>query len=577
MTNRIQFFNEITLMEYDVRLVDKGSYFFNLISIVKDNKKEKTEIYNVHFNLADRIFQMVKNGKVYKNTTANVNRVLPNVDTRITDYYRISSSDKLEMVDPSESNKLYEKYVWTEDYGVFLEEFFNMVEVSINAGMYNKVFNVTSIMNTESSDSLGKSLIRFIEKYPAVELIYRAGVTDIVPISSRLLSRMDSEGLNQATTFKELFGLSVSDIRGETSMMSDGKEGLSIKAFDSKYGTSYLGVMLENFADSRGKVKRGESPKSSDFVNTIDKLMTYLLSQSPSYSFEVFNYMSYSGSERPAEERGDMRLAEKTKVFDMLALKVGLDDKDFKAIITRFIIANFISGDIYRPGHYTSTSPLYDLLFTYGYDPIKLTDYLLDPTNSETYNSSKLMRLRDYISMSEKIMSSFLSNDDLLNDRTVRLRLKKKYRKYPKNLDVSHGIAVIEYNDLQFSDSFNTENVELFNNRIAEISKSYKLEHTNKKMGYSIILPSSVQDMYMEGIELHNCVFSYVEYVTSGSSLIFFLRRSDDIDVPYVTIEVNPDTLNITQLSGYGDSVPDSFAYQCIEDWVKSKNSLTLN
>ena len=577
MTNRIQFFNEITLMEYDIRLVDKGSYFFNLISIVKDNKKEKTEIYNVHFNLADRIFQMVKNGKVYKNTTANVNRVLPNVDTRITDYYRISSSDKLEMVDPSESNKLYEKYVWTEDYGVFLEEFFNMVEVSINAGMYNKVFNVTSIMNTESSDSLGKSLIRFIEKYPAVELIYRAGVTDIVPISSRLLSRMDSEGLNQATSFKELFGLSVSDIRGETSMMSDGKEGLSIKAFDSKYGTSYLGVMLENFADSRGTVKRGESPKSSDFVNTIDKLMTYLLSQPPSYSFEVFNYMSYSGSERPAEERGDMRLAEKTKVFDMLALKVGLDDKDFKAIITRFIRDNFISGDIYRPGYYNSTSPLYDLLFTYGYDPIKLTDYLLDPTNSETYNSSKLMRLRDYMSMSEKIMSSFLSNDDLLNDRTVRLRLKKKYRKYPKNLDVSHGIAVIEYNDLQFSDSFNTENVELFNNRIAEISKSYKLEHTNKKMGYSIILPSSVQDMYMEGIELHNCVFSYVEYVTSGSSLIFFLRRSDDIDVPYVTIEVNPDTLNITQLSGYGDSVPDSFAYKCIEDWVKSKTSLTLN
>ena len=97
-----------------------------------------------------------------------------------------------------------------------------------------------------------------------------------------------------------------------------------------------------------------------------------------------------------------------------------------------------------------------------------------------------------------------------------------------------------------------------------------KLEENNSKMNYAIIYPETIGDIYKEGLELHNCVFSYLDFIIDRKSIILFLRNLNFIDEPYVTIELNPSTLEITQKSGFGDSEPDEIASLFLDNWYKT-------
>lgn len=54
---------------------------------------------------------------------------------------------------------------------------------------------------------------------------------------------------------------------------------------------------------------------------------------------------------------------------------------------------------------------------------------------------------------------------------------------------------------------------------------------------YQIRCPKSLEELILEGQRMHHCVASYAQRFSNGSSLIFFMRKTEEPDASYITME----------------------------------------
>ena len=87
----------------------------------------------------------------------------------------------------------------------------------------------------------------------------------------------------------------------------------------------------------------------------------------------------------------------------------------------------------------------------------------------------------------------------------------------------------------------------------------------------SAVVPHQLTDLYEEGRKLSHCVGSYARSVIDGKSVIVFLRRNNNLDVPYCTVEVRDKT--IVQVRGWnnreGRAIPDIRSF--LKNWSEEK------
>lgn len=55
--------------------------------------------------------------------------------------------------------------------------------------------------------------------------------------------------------------------------------------------------------------------------------------------------------------------------------------------------------------------------------------------------------------------------------------------------------------------------------------------------GLQVYVPESAEDLMREGRALHNCIGTYVDRYAEGKTLLFFIRRIDEPDKPFVAME----------------------------------------
>ena len=55
--------------------------------------------------------------------------------------------------------------------------------------------------------------------------------------------------------------------------------------------------------------------------------------------------------------------------------------------------------------------------------------------------------------------------------------------------------------------------------------------------GLVVKVPESAEELYIEGKKLHNCLGTYVDRVAEGKSLIFFVRKIEEPDKPFIAME----------------------------------------
>lgn len=58
-----------------------------------------------------------------------------------------------------------------------------------------------------------------------------------------------------------------------------------------------------------------------------------------------------------------------------------------------------------------------------------------------------------------------------------------------------------------------------------------------KGKGLALVVPHSGEEIKAEGEKLHHCVGGYIDRVARGDTSIFFIRKADELNVPYYTLE----------------------------------------
>jgi len=156
-----------------------------------------------------------------------------------------------------------------------------------------------------------------------------------------------------------------------------------------------------------------------------------------------------------------------------------------------------------------------------------------------------LHHLKDYITMS-----------DIILENNEEIRCKFNTAEDFKN---SHDYIVAIYN-LKSNEKKNEEYTEKFKKRISSWKKYVYSDDT-----YSIIYPECYLDIANEGITLHHCVKSYIDSVVEGKTNILFIRKNEQLDKPFFTLEIRDNT--VRQCHGFANCKTDTV--EGLDDFLK--------
>lgn len=170
------------------------------------------------------------------------------------------------------------------------------------------------------------------------------------------------------------------------------------------------------------------------------------------------------------------------------------------------------------------------------------------------------------------------SPDRKLND------LITKYRDY---IDMSMGLNIdINHKSVRFP-----SDIVMAHDRLVKTFEPVKDEATDRLFAmkvkplyekmpmpdkewkkYCIVLPQVRSDLIREGSSLSHCVGTQEKYYKNhmaGTKMIFFIRQVEKREKPFVTMEVDMQTMHILQIYGFGDKAPAPEVRKFAESFLK--------
>ena len=128
---------------------------------------------------------------------------------------------------------------------------------------------------------------------------------------------------------------------------------------------------------------------------------------------------------------------------------------------------------------------------------------------------------------------------------------------FPLDFIRLHNIRIDQYASKKAEDDEKLNKEELI--KFKNISNKYKDLELKSTNNYVCIIAKSKAELIKEGEILHHCVgrMNYDKKFTREESLIFFIRNSNSIETPLVTIEYNIQSRKVLQCYGNHDSTPD--------------------
>ena len=126
---------------------------------------------------------------------------------------------------------------------------------------------------------------------------------------------------------------------------------------------------------------------------------------------------------------------------------------------------------------------------------------------------------------------------------------------FPKDIHLRHNEMVLEKEKADLD-----KRIEEVNKKYTSIAKKYKqiARRYSAAAGGLIIRPAkNAGEIVLEGRVLHHCVGgdNYLQKHNSGISYILFLRKADNQDMPFVTVEIKDE--KIFQWYGAYDTKPE--------------------
>lgn len=203
------------------------------------------------------------------------------------------------------------------------------------------------------------------------------------------------------------------------------------------------------------------------------------------------------------------------------------------------------------------------------------------------YNGTMVMSAyKSGLSIEEKNaidrFNSRISGFAVLHSDFIEVVSKDRLRKYivDKGIDIGTYfdlISAIKYLHLDLTDTKNifpkdfgywhnyyTNQVECMKNKETDEKMKVVADKYLKlaKKSYEdicLMIPHSSMELIVEGEKLHHCVgrMGYNRKMANGTSLIIFVRKVEDKDTPFLTLEYDPKAKKVLQFYGDHDKQPE--------------------
>lgn len=175
------------------------------------------------------------------------------------------------------------------------------------------------------------------------------------------------------------------------------------------------------------------------------------------------------------------------------------------------------------------------LYLTYGIEKDILTPKILENRGDTTF----MCTYRDY----RRLLDSIPTNLKNRFPKIPECVLNHDYNKLNLLHDRVQNIYY-EYRSLIESEKLVKLNKQ-YNNNYLPLAKTFEFQN-NK---YIIKACEKLEELTKEGMQLHHCVGSYKDSVSQGKEYILFLRKVEEPDTPFYTIDITPDK-NVRQIHG---------------------------
>ena len=88
---------------------------------------------------------------------------------------------------------------------------------------------------------------------------------------------------------------------------------------------------------------------------------------------------------------------------------------------------------------------------------------------------------------------------------------------------------------------------------------------------FIVTVPAHIDDLFIESMNMHNCVRIYVTRVANKNARIYFLRKKDDPDKSYGTLEVSHDGEKLFQAKAFANERLPMYAQKFVVKWCRAK------
>lgn len=229
---------------------------------------------------------------------------------------------------------------------------------------------------------------------------------------------------------------------------------------------------------------------------------------------------------------------------------------------------------------------------------LKLPDEALEFFEKEKINARRLEELTKKVNISPIAIVNYLKKQRPIYQRTCNAileqwldylnmmdRLEKKYTEElfykPKNLKQRHDELVEEINarqrelELKDNQKLAKEQAKEYREKFPKAERILKdikpkFEYSGEHM--SIIVPLKLSDIIADGKTLHHCAGAtnrYFDRIENKETFICFLRKNENIEIPFYTIEVEPGG-TIRQHRGMYDEEPELETVKpFLKEWQK--------
>ena len=151
--------------------------------------------------------------------------------------------------------------------------------------------------------------------------------------------------------------------------------------------------------------------------------------------------------------------------------------------------------------------------------------------------------------------------------KTIEVDLTDNKARYPSSLKREHDRAVAKQKlvlDAKKDEFFQAE------------TERYGRLYSYKTDEYMIVPPKDMKGLFEEGRKLNHCVGSYSDRIVEGKTCIMFIRKTEEPDKPYFTIEINQSNSYVVQLRansnrGINHSTEKELV-KFLKEWSKKKN-----